>query len=75
MSEPVPNAIASATELVARFGNHLVLDRAMPRSLRANASRRQQAHFDLWLDGWQQIRTIATRLSAALGVFLRPQIP
>ena len=28
MSEPVPNTIASATELVVRFGNHVVLDQA-----------------------------------------------
>jgi ABC transport system ATP-binding/permease protein len=28
MSEPVLNAIASATELVVRFGNQAVLDRA-----------------------------------------------
>src|SRR6266403_5198853 len=28
MSEPVPNAIASATELVVRFGTQAVLDRA-----------------------------------------------
>ena len=28
MSEPVPNTIASATELVVRFGPHVVLDRA-----------------------------------------------
>ena len=28
MSEPVPNAIASATELVVRFGNQAVLDHA-----------------------------------------------
>src|SRR5213080_2249370 len=28
MSEPVPNAIVSASELVVRFGNHAVLDRA-----------------------------------------------
>lgn len=75
MSEPVLNAIANATELVVRFGNHVVLDRATPRPLRANASRRRQAHFDLWLDGWQQINTIPTRLTAALGVFLRLQIP
>src|SRR6266699_3006961 len=28
MSEPVPNTIASATELVVRFGNQVVLDQA-----------------------------------------------